>query len=107
MRVGHPGYGAGMASDAAPVGRWRVERTGGPIPLLGVTKRIDGSRGRTCVLGVPVGVFRVDGTRLVYRGWPLVDEVEQAPDGTWHGRGLVLGRLELVRFRLVAEGETE
>lgn len=107
MRAARPGYGVGMAGDPALAGRWRVERTGGLLPLVGVTKRIDGARGRTCLLGVPVGVFRVDGDRLVYRGWPLVDEVERAPDGSWRGRGLAFGRLELVRFRLVAERGAE
>ncbi|MEZ5099032.1 MAG: hypothetical protein R3C15_04380 [Thermoleophilia bacterium] len=94
-----------MSDVAMPVGRWRVERTGGLLPLVGVTKQIGPDGGWTYLLGVPLGRFDVrDGRRLVYRGWPVVDELERAPDGSWHGRGLALGRIELVRFRLVPPG---
>jgi hypothetical protein len=81
-------------------GTWRVERTGGLLPPFGLSKRIEGGRGWTLAAGIPVAPFRVVGTTLAYRGWPVRDELEPAPDGSWHGRALLLGR-EFCRFRLV------
>jgi hypothetical protein len=81
-------------------GIWRVERTGGVLPPFGLSKRIERGRGWTLVAGLPVAPFRVAGTTLVYRGWPVRDELEPAADGSWNGRGIVLGR-EFCRFRLV------
>jgi hypothetical protein len=46
-----------------------------------------------------VAPFRVAGKTLVYRRWPIRDELE--PDaGFWGGRGFLFGR-EFCRFRLV------
>jgi hypothetical protein len=91
-------------SEESPAldGRWRVERVGGWIPPAGVRKRIERGRGSTRLAGVPVGLFAVRGTSLVYRVLPVRDELEPLPDGTWAGRGLLLGR-EFCRFRLVRE----
>jgi hypothetical protein len=80
-------------------GSWRVERVSGFLPPAGVTKRIENDHGWTLVAGIPVAPFRVVGHTLVYRGWPVRDELE--PDaGSWRGRGLLFGR-EFCRFRLV------
>jgi hypothetical protein len=84
-------------------GRWRVERESGVLPPFGVAKRIAGGEGWTLLGGVPVAPFRLEGTTLVYRGWPVRDELEPRGDGSWSGRGLLLGR-EFCRFRLVRTG---
>jgi hypothetical protein len=81
-------------------GTWRVERTSGLLPPVGLTKKIVGGRGWTLAAGVPVAPFRVAETTLVYRGWPVRDELEADADGSWRGRGVFLGR-EFCRFRLV------
>ena len=81
-------------------GVWRVERESGLLPPFGVTKRIGSKAGSTRLAGLPVGLFRVVDTSLVYRGWPIRDELERGADGTWQGRGTILGR-EFCRFRLV------
>jgi hypothetical protein len=83
-------------------GHWRVERESGLLPPFGLTKAINGDTGWTRAGGVPVAPFRVEGTTLVYRAWPLRDELAPRPDGSWAGRSLVLGR-EFCRFRLVRE----
>ena len=91
-------------------GRWRVRRTGGLL-VPGFSKRMrrDGS-GTTFLWGVPVGAFDVDrcgrggGIELRYRRWPIVDELHDAGDGTWHGRGRITlpgrRRLTFCTFRL-------
>jgi hypothetical protein len=81
-------------------GIWRVEREAGVLPPFGLSKKISDGEGWTRALGVPVAPFRVAGRTLVYRGWPVRDELEPRPDGSWAGRGLFLGR-EFCRFRLV------
>jgi hypothetical protein len=81
-------------------GIWRVEREAGVLPPFGLSKKIEGGEGWTRALGLPVAPFRVAGRALVYRGWPLRDELEPRADGSWTGRGLLLGR-EFCRFRLV------
>ncbi|MDQ4142945.1 MAG: hypothetical protein M3198_04230 [Actinomycetota bacterium] len=80
-------------------GKWRVRRLAGLLPPFGVTKRIAGGRGWTFFLGIPVGFFRVRGRRLEYVLWPVVDEVDPSPDGSWEGRARA-GRWEFARFRL-------
>jgi hypothetical protein len=84
-------------------GSWNVERRGGLLPpMVGVEKRIDGTRGETRIgslLGVP---FDVDGLSLRYhrpfRGF--VDVLEPAGEG-YEGRatfrGRVFGRFALTR----------
>ena len=84
-------------------GTWTVERVSGLLPPFGLSTRIAGGRGWTRAAGVPVAAFRLDGTTLVYRVWPIRDELEPAADGAWNGRGLVLGR-QFCRFRLVRAG---
>lgn len=87
-------------------GTWRVERESGLLPPFGVGKRIAGGEGWTTVAGVPVAPFRVAGSTLVYRGWPVRDVLEPSADGTWTGRGVLLGR-EFCRFRLIPAEETQ
>jgi hypothetical protein len=82
-------------------GVWRVLRTGGALPpLVGVRKRIVGSRGETAIGPLPGVPFHVDGLSLRYRP-PLhgfVDELE--PDGEgFRGRATFRGR-EYGRFEL-------
>jgi hypothetical protein len=87
-------------------GRWYVRRESGLLPP-GVTKRIAAGRGWTLLLGLPVAPFRVlaaDGApsperTLRYRVLPIRDELRPREDGSWEGRGLLLG-LEFCRFRL-------
>ena len=88
------------ASPDTLEGDWLVERVAGLLPPLGLTKRIAKGRGWTRLAGIPVAPFRVVGRTLVYRGWPVRDDLEQESEGSWSGRGLVLGR-EFCRFRLV------
>ncbi|MBW3592236.1 MAG: hypothetical protein KY396_00900 [Actinobacteria bacterium] len=83
-------------------GVWRVEREAGVLPPFGLSKRIFGDSGWTLVAGVPAAYFRVRGTTLDYLGWPVEDVLTQRGDGTWDGRGLVLGR-EFCRFRMVRD----
>jgi hypothetical protein len=76
-------------------GVWKVERTGGALPpLLGVTKRIDGARGRTIIPGLPPLAFEVRGLSLHYKApfKGLVDVLE--PDGAdrFRGRATLGGR---------------
>jgi hypothetical protein len=81
-------------------GLWKVERVSGALPpMLGVRKRVEGSRGATLVgpLAVP---FETDGRTLRYRPpfQAFVDVLE--PDGdAFSGRATFLGR-ELGCFRL-------
>jgi len=81
-------------------GSWKVRRVAGLLPP-GVTKEIDGSRGRTLLFGVHFGAFHVDGDRFVYQLWPIVDVVEPDPDraDAFVGRGTVFG-LTFCRFRM-------
>lgn len=85
-----------MESDLE--GRWRVRREGGLLPP-GVTKHIGRSEGLTLLARVPLGAFRVDGTTLRYKLWPIRDELTRGADGRWHGRGLLFG-IPFCRFRL-------
>jgi hypothetical protein len=49
-------------------GTWNVRRTGGWLPpLIGVTKRIDGTRGQTRIADVAGVPFDVVGLQLHYR----------------------------------------
>ena len=86
-------------------GCWRVERESGVLPPFGVSKRIFGNAGWTLLGGVPVAHFRVRGSTLGYVGWPVKDVLTPREDGTWGGRGLMLGR-EFCRFRLVRDRST-
>jgi ferritin-like metal-binding protein YciE len=82
-------------------GMWEVRRTGGLLPpLLGVRKRISGSRGETrvgAVAGVP---FDVRGLELHYRApfTGFVDVLAPQGDG-FTGRATFLGR-EFGRFEM-------
>ena len=82
-------------------GVWKVVRTGGALPpLVGVRKRISGSRGETKIGPLPGVPFDVDGLTLRYRS-PLsafVDVLEPA-GAAFDGRATLLGR-EYGRFRL-------
>jgi hypothetical protein len=82
-------------------GTWYVRRTGGLLPpLVGVTKRIEGTRGETRI-GLVVGVpFDVVGLELRYRP-PLtafVDVLVADGDG-FQGRATFRGR-EFGRFEM-------
>jgi ferritin-like metal-binding protein YciE len=82
-------------------GVWDVERVSGFLPpLVGVRKRIHGSRGATTVAGLRAS-FDVVGRELRYRGplEGLVDVLEPAGEGAWEGRATFRGR-EYARFRL-------
>ncbi len=82
-------------------GVWKVERVGGALPpLVGVRKRIDGSRGVTAVGPLPGVPFRVEGLSLRYRApfSGFVDVLEHDGDG-YRGRATFRGR-EYGRFRL-------
>jgi ferritin-like metal-binding protein YciE len=89
-------------------GIWTVERTGGVLPpLVGMRKKIRGTRGRTVVGRGPSAPFDVVGTELRYRGLleGFVDVLEPSGDG-WNGRALFRGR-EYGRFRLTpVRGDT-
>jgi hypothetical protein len=89
-------------SGTALEGHWRVERISGLLPPTGVTKHISGGAGETRVLGLPVAVFRVRRSSLIYRFVPIRDELTPCPNGSWEGRGLLLGR-QFCRFRLIRE----
>jgi ferritin-like metal-binding protein YciE len=75
-------------------GVWDVQRLSGALPpLVGVKKRIHGSRGETLVARGPRIPFDVSGRELRYRA-PfafLVDVLEPANDG-FHGRATAFGR---------------
>lgn len=86
-------------------GNWKIQREAGILPPFGLGKRIRDAAGWTSVAHVPVAFFRVEGTTLVYRGWPIRDELAARPDGTWDGRGKLFGR-EFCRFRLVPADRT-
>jgi hypothetical protein len=81
-------------------GTWRIERLSGLLPPAGLSKEFTAGRGWTRVVGIRVASFDVQGTALVYRLLPLRDELEELPDGSWSGRGLVFGR-SYCRFRLL------
>jgi hypothetical protein len=82
-------------------GSWDVRRVSGLLPpLVGVSKRIDGTSGRTLV--GPVGLpFDVVGSELRYRRpfGLVIDRLEQ-DGGGFVGTTVVAGR-EVGRFRLV------
>ncbi len=82
-------------------GVWKVERRGGLLPpLLGVRKRIRGTRGVTALGPLPGIPFDVRGLTLRYRGplSGLVDVLE--PDGdAYTGRTTFRGR-RLGRFAM-------
>jgi ferritin-like metal-binding protein YciE len=85
-------------------GVWNVERVSGALPpLLGVRKRIRGTRGETLFGPVPVR-FEVAGRELRY-GAPLfgvVDVLEPGDQDVVAGRTLLFGR-EIGRFRMTRE----
>jgi hypothetical protein len=87
--------------EAEFAGVWRVERVGGLLPP-GLRKRIGRGGGSTRLGPLPLALFRVRGRTLDYRLLPIRDELTPAGDGSWLGRGLVLGR-EFCRFRLVRD----
>ena len=83
-------------------GVWEVRRTGGLLPpLLGVRKRIAGTRGETRLANAPGAPFDVVGHELHYRApfSGFVDVVELGADGHWHGRATFRGR-EFGRFEM-------
>jgi ferritin-like metal-binding protein YciE len=82
-------------------GTWRLRRTGGLLPpLVGVTKRIDGTEGETRVGTAPGAPFDVVGRELHYRRpfSGFVDVLEPDGDG-FRGRARFRGR-ELGRFTM-------
>jgi ferritin-like metal-binding protein YciE len=84
-------------------GVWNVERVSGALPpLLGVRKRIHGTRGETLFGPVPAR-FDVVGPELRYRA-PLagIVDVLDGDGDALSGRTLLLGR-EVGRFRMTRE----
>jgi len=82
-------------------GVWNVERRGGLLPpLVGVEKRIEGTRGETRLGPLPGVPFDVVGLSLRYRApfRGFVDELEPDGDG-FRGRATFRGR-EFGRFAL-------
>ena len=85
-------------------GIWDVRRTAAWLPpMLGVRKRIEGSRGETRLGRLPGVPFDVDGDALRYRKpfSGFVDVVEPAGDvflGRATFRGREFGRFELRRL---------
>ena len=81
-------------------GVWTVERTGGALPpMVGVRKRIEGTRGTT-VAGLVAMPFDVRGLELRYRP-PFVGLVDvlEPENGGFCGRATLFGR-EFGQFRL-------
>lgn len=79
-------------------GHWMVRREAGLLPPFGVRKFIAGDHGWTLLGGIPLAPFRVRGMDLLYRFWPIRDEVFLR-DGQWAGRGYVFGK-KFAEFRL-------
>ena len=82
-------------------GIWEVRRTGGALPpMVGVRKRIRGTRGRTVVGRFPGVPFRVRGLELHYEPpfTAFVDVLEPEGEG-FRGRATVGGR-EFGRFEM-------
>jgi hypothetical protein len=83
-------------------GEWDVERVSGLLPpLLGVRKRIDGTRGVTAVGPFPGVPFDVVGLELRYRApfAGVVDVLAPVSEGEFAGRATFRGR-EFGRFRM-------
>jgi hypothetical protein len=99
---GRPGRQPSEPSATHPglEGEWLVERVSGLLPPGGLRKRIGKRTGSTRVGRLPIAFFRVCVDTLDYRVLPVRDELSPGRDGTWMGRGLLLGR-EFCRFRLV------
>lgn len=91
------GSSAVSSTGATLRGEWYVRRVSGLLPPL-VTKSIGRDTGTTYWFGVPFGRFDVRGLKLLYRLWPIQDELERWGD-SFVGRGLIFGR-EFCRFRL-------
>jgi hypothetical protein len=88
-----------MAAASRLQGSWKVRRVSGLLPP-GMTKEIQGDRGRTLLFGLHFGSFRIDGPRFVYLFWPIVDVLESfAPGQPIIGRGTIFG-VTFCRFRL-------
>jgi hypothetical protein len=83
----------------ALTGTYRVERLSGLLPPWGIAKRIQGDRGVTTVLGVPVASFTQVGDTLIYDWLPVRDRLTPEGDG-WRGEGVV-GELRFCSFRLL------
>ncbi len=86
-------------------GEWEVERVGGLLPpLIGVRKRIDGTRGVT-TLGPVRAAFDVRGLELHYRApfKGVVDVLTPVGPDEYAGRFTLRGR-DLGRFRLRRRG---
>ena len=89
-------------------GVWEVERVGGLLPpLVGVRKRIRGTRGETRLQSLPGVPFTVEGLRLRYDSpFSFTVDVLEPEDGGYHGRTFVFGR-EVGQFRLRRVGVTD
>jgi ferritin-like metal-binding protein YciE len=75
-------------------GVWSVHRLGGVLPpMVGVWKRISGTRGETKIGRLPGAPFDVVGLSLRYRApfQGFVDQLEPVGDG-FHGRSTFRGR---------------
>jgi ferritin-like metal-binding protein YciE len=109
-------FGAHVAGQPTLVGEldgtWDVRRVGGALPpLIGVRKRISGTRGQTLLGPVPVE-FEVRGRKLEYRAPVLgvVDVVEPEGEG-FRGRTLLfgqeIGQFEMRRMDVATEIEAQ
>lgn len=80
-------------------GYWKVRRRKGLLPPVGIRKFITGDHGWTMIGPVPVAPFQVKGPSLLYKLWPIRDEI-MLEDGKWVGRGYLFGR-QFCEFRLL------
>lgn len=83
-------------------GRWKVRREKGLLLPFGIRKFITGDHGWTLLGPVPVAPFQIKGTQLLYKLWPIRDELHQR-DGEWIGTGYIFGK-KFCEFRLVPRG---
>ena len=81
-------------------GRWKVRRESGLLPPFGIRKVISGDHGWTLLCPVPVAPFKVtEDQTLLYKLWPIRDELHRRADGVYFGRAYFLG-MRFCTFRM-------